>query len=1135
MEKRIKILVVDDDEIDRMAVRRTLKSAGFSAEVSEAENCAQALEKLLASTDSGPGSPIAKPDFSQKSNSAVETENPIAANQIFETIFDCVFLDYGLPDGDGLNLVLSIRNAGIKIPLIVLTGQGDEQIAVELMKAGASDYIAKGKMSADSLSRSLQNALRVYRAETQALLASQQLKESEERYRLVLEGVNDGIWDWDLTKNEVYWNERLLEIIGLTRSQFGSTMDALYSRLHPEDKERIIRAIGAHLEQKIDYNVEFRLLHSSGSYRYCTSQGKAQRNSQGKPLRMAGMISDITDRKQAEADLERERQQLKQIINRAPVAMAMFDTEMRYVANSHKWLTQFNLGWQSLTDFTYYELFPDTPNRWKVKYQQVLKGEVDSVGESEDAWERADGSVMYLRWAAHPWYNAEGNIGGIVMVADKINELVEARETALEASRVKSQFLANMSHEIRTPMNGVLGLAQLLLHAPLEPKQREYAQTIYRSAEHLLSVINDILDFSKIEAGEMRLENSDFDLDGCIESVIEMVAPLAEEKGIELSFLVDSAVPRKLVGDSNRLKQILLNLTGNAIKFTDRGQVLVRVTIKRGDRSIDSKQVAKLLFAVRDTGIGISEEGQRKLFQSFSQVDSSPTREHGGTGLGLAICKQLVDMMEGEIGVRSSLGNGSTFWFVVPVEKQLQFAPNPPELAGRKVLAVSASALTRAAVRSLVQTWGLHCDEAETIVEALSYLEKANSAVSQPAAGVEKFCDAVLVDLQMPDLDAGEFALKVRSLSGIGPLITMTSLQEQPKAEALCDRGFSGYLMKPVRASRLLEALLRAVKGTGEFERVAGANNCELPAFNYESAAPVSLSSLKILLAEDHPINQQVILEQLAALGYQADCAANGQEALDLLASSPYDLVLMDCQMPVLDGYETTQKLREIEGGDRHTFIIALTAHVMPGEREKCLAAGMDDYLSKPVDLDALAGALKKYELENVRLENNAEVTTINLEKSSQLATSYTEVLGTVATSNVAAKGAIEFQNWEDSGGGLFDRTRLQQLARVNIKLPQRLLQAFIENARADLESARIALEARDWQAVAYQAHRLKGTSANVGIPMMSDLAAQLEHQARSFQEVEQLPAIEGVENILANLLSYLTRVQEFVQTRMVS
>ncbi len=1130
MDKIIKILIVDDDEVDRMTVKRYLKSAGVSLEVTEAEDCADALAKLLVSRNNYTQT---IPDKSQHLNEVEETEKSRLLNQIFECKFDCVFLDYGLPDGDGLSLVQDVRRSGLKVPLIVLTGQGDEQIAVELMKAGASDYITKGKMSPESLSRSLYNALRVYRAESQAFHTSQKLKESEERYRLVLEGVNDGIWDWDLSKNEVYWNDRLLEIIGLPRDKFGSTMDALYNRLHPEDKDGIIRAIGAHLEQEIDYNVEFRLLHSSGAYRYCTSQGKAQRNSQGKALRMAGMISNITERKQAEDALERERQQLKQIITCVPVAMAMFDTEMRYVANSHKWLTQFNLGWQSLTNISHYELFPDTPNRWKVIYQEVLEGDIFSV--SEDAWERADGSVVYLRWAAHPWYDPDGQVGGIVMVADKINELVEARETALEASRVKSQFLANMSHEIRTPMNGVLGMAQLLLRAPLEPKQRQCAQTIYRSAEHLLSVINDILDFSKIEAGEMRLEKGDFDLNSCIEAAIEMVAPLAEEKGIELNILVDSFVPIKLVGDSGRLKQILLNLMGNAIKFTDRGQVFVHITIKRADRQVEGTKEAKLLFSVRDTGIGISPEGQTKLFQSFSQVDGSPTRLYGGTGLGLAICKQLVEMMGGEIGVRSFLGNGSTFWFAVPLEKQLQTEPQTAKLAGKKLLVVSASALRRAAVRSLAQRWGARCDEAETAADALTWLKNAAGAISEHSGEGEKCCDAVLVDLQMPDLDAEEFGLQVRSIPGISWLIAMTALREQPKAEALCSAGFSGYLIEPVRPSRLLEALLVSVKETGELGSLETANTCKLPAVNSQYITRNSPSSLRILLAEDHPINQQVIVEQLAALGYNADCAANGQEALDLLAKKSYDLVLMDCQMPVLDGYETAQKLREREKGDRHTFVIALTAHAMPGEREKCLAAGMDDYLSKPVDLDALAVVLKKYEPQNIDFENKYGVKSINLEENTKLVTDSTELSDKVEAA--VAPRAIALQTWEHPDcDGLFDRNRLEQLRRVNVKLPDRLLQAFVGNAQADVAAAKIAVEAKDWQTVEYQAHRLKGTAANVGVALMSDLAAQLEHQARGFQcelPATQLLTIEAIENILVSLSSHLARVQEFVETRM--
>ncbi|MBD0395353.1 MAG: response regulator, partial [Microcoleus sp. C1-bin4] len=384
---------------------------------------------------------------------------------------------------------------------------------------------------------------------------------------------------------------------------------------------------------------------------------------------------------------------------------------------------------------------------------------------------------------------------------------------------------------------------------------------------------------------------------------------------------------------------------------------------------------------------------------------------------------------------------------------------------------------------------------------------------------------------------AEEFARKVISTSAVGSLIAMTALREQPKAEALCSRGFSGYLIEPVRPSRLLEAMLAPIKGTGESGTLEAANTCTLPAVNSQYVTPNSPSSLRILVAEDHPINQQVLVEQLAVLGYQADCVVNGQQALDLLAEKSYDLVLMDCQMPVLDGYKTAQKLREIEGSDRHTFVMALTAHAMPGEREKCLAAGMDDYLSKPVDLDALAAALKKYEARNVQCENKYVVKSINSENKSQLATNYTEVVEKAQVVAVQTPRASTLQTWEHRDcDGLFDKSRLEQLARIHIKLPERLLQAFVAGAQADVAAAKRALEAQDWQAVEYQAHRLKGTSANVGVAQMSDLATQLEHQARGFKSEPpgvEFSKIERLENILVSLSSHLARVQEFVETRM--
>lgn len=1090
MEEILKILVVDDDEVDRMAVRRSLKAAGLRVEVSEAGNCAETLAKL-----------------------AMKGNWEVAESPLFPA-FDCAFLDYRLPDGNGLELVRQVREAGIKIPLIVLTGQGDEQIAVDLMKAGASDYIAKAKLSSDVLSRSLHQALRVYRAETQAMLTAQQLKESEERYRLVLEGANDGIWDWDLTKNEVYWNDRFLEIIGLSRatpgmSEFGSTIEAFYERLHPEDRPRVQQALEAHLQQGVEYNVEFRLLHTSRTYRYCTGRGKAQRNFMGKPVRMAGMISDITDRKQAEAALERERQQLQQIVACAPVAMAMFDTQMRYLAHSHQWLTEYDLHGQSIIGKCHYDVLADVPEKWKQIHRRGLQGEVLSA--SEDLWQRANGTVIFQRWAIHPWYRPDGEVGGIVLVTNRINELVEAREAALEASRIKSQFLANVSHEIRTPMNGVLGMAQLLLHTSLEPKQHDYAQTIYRSAEHLLNVINDVLDFSKIEAGELRLEPLDFNLDSCLESVADMVEAQAEEKGLELTILTEATVPRALRGDAGRLNQILLNLVGNAVKFTDpqgaegsQGQVMVRVSVK--ERRVEAgRPVVKLLFSVRDTGIGISPEGQKKLFLSFSQVDGSSTRPYAGSGLGLAISKQLVEMMGGEIGVRSSLGQGSNFWFTVPLV--VQSGPvQPVAVAGQKLLVVSKNALTVAAIRSCADVWGVYCQEA-TDALALAMLRGEG-----PAVAAQGGWDAVLLDLQLPGLDPTFFAKAVQALPQVPRLIALAFRREQHKAEALCEQGAVGYLIKPIRASRLLECL----QGLG-LPNLLRVEPQPIPV-TPPAIAPVC-SSCKILLAEDHPINQQVIIDQLAVLGYRADCANNGQEALDLLEGRQYDLVLMDCQMPVLDGYAVTHRLRQLEGNQRRIIVIALTAHAMPDDREKCLAAGMDDYLSKPVDLEALATVLRKYNLMSQEIEQP---------DSHELQT-HTETLSHQTESRV-----LQLLDGSDSES-LLDGKRLQQLQRVNVALPQRLLKAFVESAQADLEATEQALKANDWNTVERQAHRLKGTCVNVGVPSMSQLAAQLERQARCYQTEPMRPdlPIEGVEELLVNLSRSLAKVKAFVQAQM--
>ncbi|HEY9665196.1 MAG TPA: PAS domain S-box protein, partial [Coleofasciculaceae cyanobacterium] len=449
-------------------------------------------------------------------------------------------------------------------------------------------------------------------------LVEMALRKSEARLNQALTAAQMGAWDWDLLSDRLNWSDGVEELLGLKPGTFRGTYKAFLKCLHPDDRLAVTQALEHSLRTGAEYDVETRIVWPDGTIRWVAGKGAVLYNPSHQAMRMTGTVMDITKRKQVELALERERQQLRQIITCAPVAMAMFDTQMCYLAYSQKWITVQGIQEQSIFGRSHYEIFPDIPERWKLQHQRALQGEVLSV--SEDIWEREDGINVYLRWAIHPWYTPDGEIGGIVIATDRINELVEAREAALEAVRIKSEFLANMSHEIRTPMNGVLGMAGLLLQTPLTSQQLNYARTIRSSAEHLLNIINDILDFSKLEAGEMQLEEIEFDIDSCLESVVDLLAAQVQEKGLELAIWVDTDVPRHLQGDPGRLRQILLNLVGNAVKFTDVGDVVIKVSVSQGagtENAESSLTVAssqppiQIRFEVIDTGIGISEADQQ--------------------------------------------------------------------------------------------------------------------------------------------------------------------------------------------------------------------------------------------------------------------------------------------------------------------------------------------------------------------------------------------------------------------------------------------------------------------------------------------------------------------------------------------
>lgn len=712
-------------------------------------------------------------------------------------------------------------------------------------------------------------------------------------------------------------------------------------------------------------------------------------------------------------------------------------------------------------------------------------------------------------------------IGGEIERTAAAEALLQARDEALAGTRAKSQFLATMSHEIRTPMNAVIGMTGLLLDTELTREQRDFVETIRSSGDALLTIINDILDFSKIESGKLDLEQNPFSLRACIEESLDLLAPVAGAKGLDLAYFAAENLPETIIGDITRLRQILVNLLSNAVKFTETGEVVVQVTAKERRMAPGTGKDGQgwagmgyeIQFAVRDTGIGIPRERMHRLFKSFSQVDASTSRHYGGTGLGLAISKRLSEMMGGSMWVVSAGGcageppegwqmpvenpspelapnqSGSTFYFTIAAfgEVTASLHPARDELVGKRLLVVDHSPTYGAIFTQQAQSWGIETIVARSLQETKAIL----------AAGAR--FDLAILDHRVPDGDAATLAEEIRSLHGADLPVVMVSPMATPTYRFGSNNGDIGNvpanctacLYKPIKQSQFYNLLI-SIFGGGAVDEPLQTNSLDLP------TPPNHTVPLRILLAEDHPVNQKVALQMLQRLGYRAEVAANGLEVLDALGRARYDVVLMDVQMPEMDGLEASRRIRT--GQDSHpgrsaVRIIAMTANAMQGDREACLEAGMDDYISKPIRMPELRTALAKCQPHGVtakrgdRGDNVGAIYELPLQENG------------VRGNNT---------NGDRTSTTLLDANILNSLREIDAL--EEVIDIYLEQSPILLEKIASAVDLTDPQQLREAAHSLKSTSAALGANMLSELSKQLEEMARAGTTDGALPLVTRVE-----------------------
>ncbi len=778
------------------------------------------------------------------------------------------------------------------------------------------------------------------------------LKVTDERLNLALDATHIGVIEWNLNDGRAIYSAGFWNSLGYDAAFMPAMHESLLRLIHADDLKGYHAALEAHLAGKAElFEAEFRVKHHNGNWEWFVLRAKCVGTDRfGRPLRIAGTCQNITSRKSQQEALRASQaatRKLSLVASRTDNAVVITrpDGRVEWVNESFSRLAEHTL--EDIGGRPFVELL-SSPEDDLTAVERVTRAIARREAITTDVIHHArSGKRYHVHLELQPVLNDEGAVENFIVIETDITSRVEveqqlrrAKAEADSASRAKSEFLASMSHEIRTPMNGVIGMTSLLMETTLTPEQRDYVQTIRTSGDALLSIINEILDFSKIESGRMELERHPFELSQCVEETLDIFALQAAAKGIELAYAIDATVPTWIVGDITRLRQVLVNLVNNAVKFTPSGFITIEVKLAV-EASTPGDNTVLLDFIVTDTGIGIPADRQGALFKPFSQVDSSTTRKYGGTGLGLAICDRLVQLMGGTIDVSSKLGHGSRFRFNIQTERaEIPTGGRVLNFAGVTVLAVDDHAVNRHALVTCLQQWGCTPVLAENATQAI-----AAAADRRPAIAV--------IDHDLAGTAGDELVKNLRAHQPGLPIVLLTAASDGVR-QGQSAEPFVMRLPKPIKPTFLGECLSRLMKG-GAIPAPAA------PAPTTPHSELARGIPLDILLVEDNPVNQKVALHLLNRLGYQADAVSNGLEAIRAIEQRDYDLVFMDVQMPEMDGLTATREIRQLLPKTRQPIVVALTANAVQGDRERCIAAGMDDYLPKPVKLDDLHAMVRKY------------------------------------------------------------------------------------------------------------------------------------------------------------------------------